>query len=114
MTYRPRRLKQAKSPMSAAARRYFFAPQYTVDDYYLTVEECKAGVVDAPDQLLSLYYFQDWREIYRDHRVALEAEFVARFPDREDRAAHRRWALQGYQDRLRMKFLAERDKARVN
>jgi hypothetical protein len=112
--HRERRLKQAKTPLSAAAWRFFLAPQYTVDDYYACSAECKVKP-EAADDLLQFYYFADgWKEIWRDHKVQIDAEFAARFPDPEKRAAHKRWALQCFQDRLHAKFIAERDRTRIN
>jgi hypothetical protein len=112
--HRERRLKQAKTAMSAAAWRYFLAPENTADDFYACSDECKARP-EAADDLLQFYYdAAGWKEVWRDHRVAIEAEFAARFPDREKRAAHRHWALQCFQDRLHAKFVAERGSARVN
>ena len=108
--HRERRLKQAKTPMSAAAWRFLLAPQYTTDDYYFCVEECKVRP-ECADDLLQYYFCpNDWKETWRDHRAQIEAEFAARFPDPEKRAAHRRWALQNYQDRLRAISVAEKDR----
>ena len=100
--------------MTAAAWRYFLAPENTTDDFYACSDECKVRP-EAADDLLQFYYFaHDWKETWRDHKAEIQAEWAARFPDREKRAAHRRWALQCFQDRLRMKFLAERDRVRLN
>jgi hypothetical protein len=97
--------------MSAAAWRFFLAPQYTTDDYDATVAECRADSDEAKDQLLRFYYcYNDWKEVWRDHRAEIQAEFAARFPDPEKRAAHKRWALQSYSDRLHDRFIAERDR----
>lgn len=114
MTYRPRRLKQAKGPMTAAGWRFFLAPENTVDDYYALSEECKTRP-EVADDLLQFYYCpNDWKETWRDHKSEIIAEWTARFPEREKRETHRRWACQSYQDRLRAIFLAERARARIN
>ena len=113
MTYRPRVPKQAKTPITAAALRYFAAPEHTTDDYYACVEECNVRPA-ATDDLLRFYYFADgWKEVWREHKALIEAEWAARFPEREKRAAHRRWALQCFQDRLHETFMAERDRTAV-
>jgi hypothetical protein len=100
--------------MSAAAWRFFLAPQYTTDDYYGCVDDCKVSPECADDLLRFYYCAGDWKETWRDHKAQIQAEWAARFPDRETRAAHRRWALQCFQDRLYAKFIAERDRARLN
>jgi hypothetical protein len=113
VTYRPRRLKQAKSPMTAAAWRFFLAPENSTADYYACVEESKISP-EAVDSLLQFYFCpNDWQETWRDHKAEIIAEWLARFPDRDKRAAHRRWALQCYQDRLRAIFMAEKDRTAV-
>jgi hypothetical protein len=111
MAYRPRRLKQAKSPMSEVAWRYFMAPRGTCDDYEESRSKSAAEEGAARDDFLGLYYLNDWKEYWRGHRAAIEAEWVRRFPNPEERAAHRRWALQSFSDRLRDRLTAERDNA---
>jgi hypothetical protein len=114
MTYRPRKLKPAKSPITAAALRYFAAPIHTTDDYYAMVDECNVRP-EATDDLLRFYYdASGWKDVYREHRGIIEADWESRFPDRKKRAAHRRWALQSFQDRLHQTFIAERDRTAVN
>ncbi len=105
MTYRPRRLRQAKTPISAAALRYFMAPVGSTDDFYRTCDEAK--VTGDSDDLLALYYFDEWKEIWRDHRATIEAEWKRQFPP-EQREAQRRWALQSYQARLNQRVLAQK------
>jgi hypothetical protein len=112
VTYRPRNLKQAKTPMSAAAWRYFMAPRCSTADFYAACAESEAEGKsgEATADLLGLYYFHDeWKNLWRGHKVAIEAEWLRRFPDPEERTAHKKWALQSYNDRLHQKFMAERD-----
>jgi hypothetical protein len=106
MTYRPRRLKKAKTPMSPAAWRYFMAPVNTSDDYHECAEEARTG---SRRDFFGLYYANDWKELWRNHKVAIEAEWLRRFPDPEVRASHRRWAVQSYHGRMHDMFMARRD-----
>jgi hypothetical protein len=113
VTYRPRKLKQAKIPLSAAALRYFMAPWGSTDDYEAAVAECEAGSEQAQEQLFTLYYATDWKELWREHRDEIEAQWKRRFPDPEQFAKHKKWALQSYDDRLRERFRAERERIEI-
>lgn len=115
MTYRPRKLKQAKTPLSATVWRYFLAPMGTTDDYY----ECKADT-DAKghsgvsaDEFLGLYFLNDWKDLWQQHRTLIEAEWRKRFPNPDQLRAHREWALQSYSERLNYCFKLEREKEQV-
>jgi hypothetical protein len=78
-------LKQAKTPMTAAAWRYFLATENTADDFYACSDECKVRP-EAADDLLRFYYFaHDWKEVWRESRAAIVGGLS--FPDRRSARA---------------------------
>jgi hypothetical protein len=101
VTYRPRLLKRAKTPMTRGALRYFLAPRGTADDFYACIADCDAGM-SHDDAGLYLYYDSElWRDLWQQHCATIEAEWRERFPHPEELRAQRAWACQSYDSRLR-------------
>jgi len=95
-----------KTEVSPAVMRYFCAPINSTDDYYATVSECDQMKRndEATAFLWDLYYDPHaWKQIWRDHRDAIEAEWKKRIRP-EDLPRHREWALQSYGGRLDQHF----------
>jgi hypothetical protein len=95
----------ARRPLLPAELRFFCAPVNTHDDFDACSEECRDGDSAKTGTFFELYYCDDWRKIWRAHRQEIEAEWSRLYPDPEERARHKRWALQDHHARIRQSFL---------